>query len=96
MYLGKIVELGTSNQVAQNPRHPYTISLLSSVPVADPDHESEEIILEGDVPSPVNPPPGCTFHPRCPHKIDVCTKVVPQLEKDQDGHVIACHNPPKG
>ena len=96
MYLGKVVETAQSEQLYNNPRHPYTISLLSAVPVADPDYQSEEIILEGDVPSPVNPPPGCTFHPRCPHRIDVCDKVIPQLEKDQDGHRIACHNPPNG
>ena len=96
MYLGKVVETATSAQLYANPRHPYTISLLSAVPVADPDARSQEIILEGDVPSPVNPPPGCTFHPRCPHRIDVCDKVIPQLEKDQNGHRISCHNPPNG
>lgn len=94
MYLGKIVEMSDSAQLYKNPRHPYTISLLSSVPVADPDVQGEEIILEGDVPSPVNPPSGCSFHPRCPHRIDKCKEVVPQLGRDRDGHVIACHNPP--
>mgnify|MGYP006275878469 CR=1 FL=1 len=96
MYLGKIAELADAADLYRNPRHPYTISLLSAVPVADPDAKSKQIILEGDVPSPVNPPSGCTFHPRCPHRIDVCDKVVPQLGKDQNGHVIACHNPPNG
>ncbi len=96
MYLGKVVELATSNQLYANPRHPYTISLLSAVPVADPDVQGEEIILEGDVPSPVNPPPGCPFHPRCPYKTEICTTVTPVLEKGQEGHVIACHNPPNG
>jgi peptide/nickel transport system ATP-binding protein len=96
MYLGKVVETATSEQLYAKPRHPYTISLLSAVPVADPDARSQEIILEGDVPSPVNPPPGCSFHPRCPHRIDVCDKVIPQLERDQNGHRIACHNPPNG
>ncbi len=94
MYLGKVVETADSRQLYANPRHPYTISLLSAVPVADPDYKSEEIILEGDVPSPVSPPSGCTFHPRCPYRIDICDKVIPQLEKDRDGHKIACHNPP--
>lgn len=94
MYLGKVVETATSQQLYGNPRHPYTISLLSAVPVADPDAKSEEIILEGDVPSPVNPPSGCSFHPRCPHRIDVCDKITPVLEKDINGHRIACHNPP--
>jgi peptide/nickel transport system ATP-binding protein len=96
MYLGKIVELAKSIDLYANPRHPYTISLLSAVPVADPEVQSKQIILEGDVPSPVSPPSGCTFHPRCPHRIDICSEVVPVLEKDQNGHVIACHNPPNG
>lgn len=96
MYLGKIVELSDSVELYENPRHPYTISLMSSVPIADPDAQNEEIILEGDVPSPVNPPPGCSFHPRCPYRIDKCSEIVPQLGRDQNGHVIACHNPPHG
>ncbi|MFP4644238.1 MAG: ABC transporter ATP-binding protein, partial [Spirochaetales bacterium] len=93
MYLGKVVEVADGSQLYNNPRHPYTISLLSSIPVADPDVTVEGQILEGDVPSPVNPPSGCSFHPRCPNRIDVCDKVVPELGKDRDGHVIACHNP---
>ncbi len=94
MYLGRIVELAESKTLYENPRHPYTISLLSSVPVADPDYKGDEIILEGDVPSPVNPPSGCTFPPRCRHKIDICSKVSPELKDDGNGHVFACHNPP--
>ena len=96
MYLGKVVETAKAEQLYANPRHPYTISLLRAVPVADPDHPNDLQPPEGDVPSPVNPPSGCTFHPRCPHKIDVCERVIPVLGKDQDGHVIACHNPPNG
>ncbi|MBU8913229.1 MAG: ATP-binding cassette domain-containing protein [Spirochaetales bacterium] len=96
MYLGKVVETAESSGLYANPRHPYTQSLMSAVPVADPDHQVNQIILEGDVPSPVNPPSGCTFHPRCRHKIDVCAEIKPTLGKDQDGHVISCHNPPKG
>ena len=96
MYLGKVVETSEAAALYANPRHPYTISLLSAVPVADPDHPNELRPPEGDVPSPVNPPPGCTFHPRCPYKIDVCERVVPVLGKSQDGHTIACHNPPNG
>lgn len=96
MYLGKVVETAVSSQLYANPRHPYTQSLLAAVPVADPDHPNDLKPPEGDVPSPVNPPSGCTFHPRCPHKIDVCERVIPVLGKDQDGHVIACHNPPNG
>lgn len=94
MYLGKMVENAKASQLYKNPRHPYTISLLSSVPVADPEHKAEEIILEGDVPSPVNPPPGCSFHPRCRYALDVCRKETPELGRDKDGHVISCHNPP--
>jgi len=96
MYLGKIVEIADSSRIYDNPRHPYTISLLSAVPVADPDVTKEEIILEGDVPSPVNPPSGCSFHPRCPFAIDICRKVTPKLEENAEGHAIACHNPPNG
>ncbi len=96
MYLGKVVEAAEVSQLYANPRHPYTISLLQAVPVADPDHPNELKPPEGDVPSPVNPPSGCTFHPRCPHKIDVCERVIPVLGKDRDGHRISCHNPPNG
>ncbi len=96
MYLGKVVETAEAQDLYANPRHPYTISLLAAVPVADPDHPNVLEPPEGDVPSPVNPPSGCTFHPRCPHRIDVCDKVIPVLGKDRNGHVIACHNPPNG
>jgi oligopeptide/dipeptide ABC transporter ATP-binding protein len=96
MYLGRAVETSNAEQLYKNPRHPYTQSLLSAVPIADPEHVSQEILLEGDVPSPVNPPSGCTFHTRCRYKTEVCTQIRPLLEKDQDGHKIACHNPPNG
>ncbi len=94
MYLGKIVEMAEAQQLYQNPRHPYTQSLLSSVPIADPTVKNEQIILEGDVPSPINPPSGCSFHPRCPYRSEKCTEIIPLLEKDRGGHRIACHNPP--
>ncbi|MFW5800437.1 MAG: ABC transporter ATP-binding protein [Spirochaeta sp.] len=96
MYLGKMAEKADAHKLYANPRHPYTISLLSSVPVADPDYTGTGTILQGDVPSPINPPSGCSFHPRCPNAIDRCRVDVPKLEKNQDGHVIACHNPPNG
>ena len=96
MYLGKIVETARADQLYKNPRHPYTQSLLSAVPVADPDISNEQIILEGDVPSPVNPPSGCSFHTRCRYKTSVCMEQQPILEKDSDGHLISCHNPPNG
>jgi peptide/nickel transport system ATP-binding protein len=94
MYLGKIVEITDAEAIYSRPRHPYTISLMSSVPVADPDIKPEEIILEGDVPSPVNPPSGCSFHPRCVHRLDRCSVETPELIEHGDGHSFACFNPP--
>ena len=94
MYLGRIVEIAETKEVTTNPRHPYTISLLSAVPVADPDISREEIILEGDVPSPINPPSGCTLHPRCPYRTEVCSKKAPPLDEHSPGHFYACFNPP--
>lgn len=94
MYLGRMVENASAHQLYSNPRHPYTISLLSSVPVADPDYVSDAIILQGDVPSPVSPPSGCSFHPRCRFATERCRVEEPRLEKERAGHVIACHNPP--
>ena len=93
MYLGKIVEVTTSDQLYANPKHPYTISLLSAVPVPDPvvDRTRHRIVLEGDVPSPMNPPPGCPFHTRCPHATDICKSVVPEMKKVDDDHFASCH-----
>ena len=93
MYLGKIVEITTSDQLYANPRHPYTISLLSAVPIPDPvvDRTRERIVLEGDVPSPMNPPGGCPFHTRCPHATDICRTQVPEMKKVDEGHMASCH-----
>ena len=93
MYLGKIMEVTTSDQLYDNPRHPYTISLLSAVPIPDPvvDRTRERIILKGDVPSPMNPPSGCPFHTRCPHAEDICQKETPRLKLVGDSHWAACH-----
>jgi oligopeptide transport system ATP-binding protein len=91
MYLGKIVELGTSDQIYTNPRHPYTRALLSAVPSIDPTGKPERIRLPGEMPSPVDPPPGCSFHPRCPYAKDVCRTVIPKLEAGAGGHAVACH-----
>jgi oligopeptide transport system ATP-binding protein len=90
MYLGKIVEIAPSDKIYQAAEHPYTRALLSAVPMPDPGRKKERIVLEGDVPSPVNPPAGCSFHPRCSYRIDVCDKVEPDLEFE-DGHGAACH-----
>jgi oligopeptide/dipeptide ABC transporter ATP-binding protein len=95
MYLGRIVESADSEELYAHPRHPYTISLLSAVPVADPDYESREIILEGDVPSPINPPSGCTFHPRCRYKTERCERETPRFIEHSPGHRFACFNPPE-
>lgn len=91
MYLGRIVELTTSGQLYSNPLHPYTQALLSAVPTPDPDDVRERVILQGDVPSPANPPSGCTFHTRCPHVTDECRTVRPAIQDVGDGHFVACH-----
>lgn len=91
MYLGRIVELTTSSQLYSNPLHPYTKALLSAVPSPDPDAARERVILQGDVPSPANPPSGCTFHTRCPHVTEECRTVRPVFQDAGDGHFVACH-----
>ena len=91
MYLGKIVEIARSDKIYQEAKHPYTRALLSAVPIPDPNRKKERIILEGDVPSPVHPPSGCSFHPRCRYREDICDKVEPKLEFGADGHGASCH-----
>jgi oligopeptide/dipeptide ABC transporter ATP-binding protein len=93
MYLGRIVERAAASTIYDLPRHPYTRSLLSAVPVPDPKAQKQRIVLEGDVPSPANPPPGCPFHPRCPHpkKSDRCRTEVPALREVTPGQLVACH-----
>jgi oligopeptide/dipeptide ABC transporter ATP-binding protein len=95
MYLGKIVELSPGEQLYTSPIHPYTEALLSAVPIPDPDvaEKRERIILEGDVPSPIEPPPACRFHPRCRYATDVCRDIEPPLVEYRDGHLAACHHP---
>jgi oligopeptide/dipeptide ABC transporter ATP-binding protein len=90
MYLGGIVELGDTAELFEEPLHPYTKTLLSAIPMADPDEKRERIILQGDLPSPSNPPNGCKFHPRCPACMDICKTVIPQLKSVQ-GRLVACH-----
>jgi peptide/nickel transport system ATP-binding protein len=90
MYLGKIVELADAAELYHRPRHPYTQALLSAVPVPDPDHKRTRIILQGDVPSPLAPPPGCAFHPRCPHAFERGRRETPPLYVLGNGHTAAC------
>ena len=91
MYLGKIVEMAAYRDIYANPAHPYTQALLSAVPVPDLNAKSERIILGGDVPSPINPPSGCRFHPRCPRCMDICPQEEPELKNLGDEHWVACH-----
>jgi oligopeptide/dipeptide ABC transporter ATP-binding protein len=91
MYLGKVVEFAPSGELYKNPLHPYTRVLISSVPVADPDKQRKMTVLKGDVPSPINPPSGCSFHPRCPIAVDKCSSVEPELRDAGGGHLVSCH-----
>ena len=90
MYLGRIVEITDSSTIFKSPLHPYTEALLSAVPIADPEREKNQILLNGDVPSPIDPPPGCHFHPRCPYAVDLCRKEVPTLTESTPGHSVSC------
>ncbi len=96
MYLGKIVEQATATRLYEEPRHPYTRALLAAAPRPDPDYKRVRLVLEGDVPSPMDPPPGCAFHPRCPRAVPgTCDRDVPRLEETSNGsgHKVACWNP---
>ncbi|MGB2954118.1 MAG: dipeptide ABC transporter ATP-binding protein [Gaiellaceae bacterium] len=95
MYLGKLVELSPAEELYERPIMPYTEALLSAVPIPDPDlsAQRERIVLQGDVPSPINPPPACRFHPRCRYATDICKQVEPPLVDYGNGHLAACHHP---
>jgi oligopeptide/dipeptide ABC transporter ATP-binding protein len=90
MYLGTVVELATTEDFCISPRHPYTRALLLAVPLPDPHRKTEPFAIEGDVPSPIDPPTGCTFHPRCPYRFDRCSQQKPPLAEAVDGHFVAC------
>lgn len=91
MYLGRVVEISSKQDLFVRPLHPYSQALLSAVPTPDPKQKKERIILTGDVPSPSKPPTGCAFHPRCPSCMDICKQVRPALSQTADGGVVACH-----
>ena len=91
MYLGQLMELTTAEKLYHNPMHPYTQILLEAVPIPDPAMQGEDVIIEGDMPSPISPPNGCPFHTRCPKSMDICSKEQPELKEAEEGHKVACH-----
>lgn len=91
MYLGQVVELGPTDILYSNPLHPYTEALLSAIPIPDPDYQRERIILQGGVPSPLNPPSGCYFHPRCKYAQEICSQERPEWRELKPEHFVACH-----
>lgn len=93
MYLGKVVETARKKDLFDEPLHPYTKALMSAIPVPNPEFKKQRIILQGDVPSPVNPPSGCPFHPRCPVAKPICSKEKPELREIKPEHFVACHFP---
>ena len=96
MYLGRIVEMASAQDIYQHPQHPYTQALLSAIPVPDPTHKAERILLQGDVPSPIAPPTGCHFHPRCWKATDVCREAYPPPTQQSQDHLLRCYHPARG
>jgi oligopeptide/dipeptide ABC transporter ATP-binding protein len=91
MYLGKIVEMAPTSELFGNSLHPYSIALFSSIPVPDPFLKRDRVMLKGEVPSPVNPPPGCRFNPRCARAMEICRRQDPRLVDVGNSHLVACH-----
>ena len=91
MYLGSLVEYADTDNLFKEPLHPYTQALFSAIPMPDPDHQMNRIVLQGTIPSPASPPSGCKFHTRCPKRMDICPKVAPMLTEVKPGHFCACH-----
>ena len=91
MYLGRIVEIANKEQLYKNPIHPYTKALLSAIPIPEPDLKRDRIIIQGDVPNPSDPPPGCHFHKRCPYAKPECSEVMPEYVEVEKGHMVLCH-----
>ena len=94
MYLGRIVEVAETHNIFEHPEHPYTRALLSAIPVPDPERTTKRSVLQGGVPSPANPPPGCRFHTRCPHAVEQCSTENPELKQIRPGQFVACHLAP--
>jgi oligopeptide/dipeptide ABC transporter ATP-binding protein len=94
MYLGRIVEIASADALYDDPLHPYSQALMSAVPIPDPDQRREKLVLQGDVPSPLSPPTGCSFHPRCFARLDICPREPPVLTDVGGGHQVACHRYP--
>jgi peptide/nickel transport system ATP-binding protein len=93
MYLGNLMELADSKRIFERPLHPYTEALLSAIPTTDINKRGETMLLEGDIPSPINPPKGCKFHTRCRYCTEICTQVVPEWRELESNHFVACHHP---
>ena len=94
MYLGKLVEVGDTEKIFNGSAHPYTQALLSAVPTTDPSARRKRIVLKGEIPTPLNPPSGCRFHPRCPEAMGICSEIEPRLQEIGTGHSVACHFAP--
>ena len=92
MYLGALVEFGSKDDIFSNPLHPYTDALFSAIPYPDPDMKMDRVALNGDIPSPANPPKGCRFHTRCPYATEICKTVAPEYKEHEPGHFAACHH----